>query len=169
MKKRYILLISLLSLISCSNHGNSFDSDFITIKENLLSKDDVITLNKLDDTSYEYEFDYLDLKVSAYYTKLSTDYSYAFVLTLSYNTTRIENIRCLVVSINEDKNTFAQVGFDGKKKNIDYYNDSSSLTYKGIQTFVTPFSSNTSVTRFYFESTSFNGTYFQINDVGEYK
>ena len=169
MKKIYGLLIGLFALVSCSNGGTSFDSDFVTIKDNLLHGESFITLEKKEDSLYDYEFNYLDIKFKAYYTELSTDYSYAFVLTLSYSKTRIENIRCLVVSINDDKTTFAQVGFDGVKKNIDSYNNSSSATYKGIQTFVTPFSSNTSTTRFYFESTSFSGSYFQINDVREVK
>ena len=98
---------------------------------------------------------------------MQSDFSYAFVLSLNYKNTRIEGIRLLALSINDNNSTLAQVGFDKNKKIIDSYYDSSTYTYKGIQVFVTPFNKDTSITRFYFECASFNGLYYEIDNLNE--
>ena len=170
MKKK-VFLLGLTLLVSCSSQGTSFDSDFYSkvdvIKD--LNSSEVITLEKVEGSSYDFIFEFESINVKAYYTELKSEYSYAFVLTLSFKDKRIEDIRAIVCTINENNSTVAQIGFDGNKKIIDSYNDSSTLTYKGIQTFVTPFNEETSRTRFYFESSSYSGGYFELNNIEEIK
>lgn len=170
MKKR-IFLLGLTLLVSCSSQGTSFDSDFYSKVDKIkdLESSEIVTLKKVEDSLYDYYFEFESISVKAYFTELKSEYSYAFVLTLSYKEKRIEDVRAIVCTINDNNSTIAQIGFDGNKKIIDSYNDSSTFTYKGIQTFITPFNEETSITRFYFECSSYTGGYFELNDIKEIK
>ena len=167
MKKILYFLLSLLCFVSCGYNGSNFDNDFKEIVSNLKNNNDFVVLDKENESTYDYSFDLIDLGIKAYYTKIKSDYSYAFVLTLDYKSTKIEGIRCVVITINDENTTIAQVGFNKDKKIIDSYNDSANSIYKGIQIFVTPYSNETSITRFYFECTSLKGNYYQVNNVLE--
>lgn len=167
MKKR-LFLILLFSLVSCGNEM-PFDKDYEDIAKALLLDDNkYIKLEKEDNSNYDYKFDYLDIRIKAYYTELKSEYTYAFVLVLSYKQTKIEDIRLLGVSKSDENRTYAYVGFKNNKIVIDSYNDSNNSIYKGIQLFITPYN-NECITRFYLETSTFSGTYFEINDVKEIK
>ena len=59
MKKK-IFLLGLTLLVSCSSQGTSFDNDFYSKVEKIkdLESSEVITLDKIEGSSYDFIFEY---------------------------------------------------------------------------------------------------------------
>ncbi len=170
MKKVVLVLMMLFSLISCNKQKVVFDEDFSYISSTL--KNDSFAFNNLipsQESEFVFSMPNIDLKVRAYYKEFKEQFRYVFILNFDYQSTEINDIRIAGICINNDSSIIGQVGFNNDKKTISNVENKNENKYKGIQIFLSPYIKEESVIRFYFESSSSSGAYYQINNLMEYR
>lgn len=170
MKKNVLFVLMIFSLISCSKQEVVFDEDFTYISSTL--KNDSFAFNSLipsRESEYVFSMPNIDLKIRAYYKEFKEQFRYVLILNFDYLSTEINDIRIAGICINNKSTIIGQVGFNSDKKTISNVENIKDNKYKGIQIFLSPYIKDESVVRFYFESSSSSGAYYQINNLMEYK
>ena len=154
-------------LVSCSDHPSvSFDEDYGSLLANVEEKKiPEKILYPTDNEGFLFLLESISLPMHCYYQKLKDKFTYVFVLTFDGMEKEIKDIRSFVALENEDQFSIAQIGFDGKRKNIAA--ESKNDFYKGLQFFVTPFLPEKTKVHFYFECENFSGDYYTFSMIKE--